>query len=82
MSKIKVRVEIDSAVLNELERRAKREFLSVSELIEDILRRSAVMSRMRKFGGDMPAGDKADPFIEYFSRVAPYYKKKKSRAKN
>ncbi len=81
MSKIKVRVEIDSAVLNELERRAKREFLSVSELIEDILRRSAVMSRMRKVGG-MPAGDKADPFIEYFSRVAPYYKKKKSRAKN
>ena len=39
---VKITIEIDSKVLRKLETRSKKNFLSVKEQIEDIVRRSTV----------------------------------------
>ncbi len=71
MAKVNVMISIEAEVLQELERRAKKELLPLQELIAEILRRSAVMSRMRKYGSGsaFAQGKSDDPFIEYFSRI-------------
>lgn len=71
MAKINVMISLEAEVLRELERRAKKELLPLQELVAEILRRSAVMSRMRKYvaGAAFAQGKSDDPFIEYFSRV-------------
>ena len=76
MPRKRLSVDIDSVVFNELKRRAKRELLSVRELVEDILRRSVVMSKSRRRGSRGPKV-KADKFIQYFSRYQPYTRRKK-----
>ena len=76
MPKKRITVELESSVFKELQRRAKKEFLSLRELTEDILRRSAVMSKSRGRGGRGPRV-KADKFIQYFSRYQPYTRRKK-----
>lgn len=46
--KNKISIYLDNAVLKVVEKRAKRNMLSVSEQIEDIVRRSAVNTRQTK----------------------------------
>ncbi len=75
MAKTSILIQIEAEALQELERRAKRELLPVQELIAEILRRSAVMSRIRKSGSAIPQQEKEDPFIGYFSRVGGRPKK-------
>lgn len=72
-------MELETTVFNELQRRAKKEFLSVREMAEDILRRSAVMSKSRRRGGAPKV--KVDKFVEYFSRYQPYNRRKKKKMK-
>jgi len=57
-------IEIDNEILKLLERRAKRNMMSVSELISDIIRRSTVFYRR------MPRGTPKleDKLIGIFSR--------------
>ncbi|RLF36050.1 MAG: hypothetical protein DRM99_03525 [Thermoplasmata archaeon] len=75
MSKKRFTIEINTSILKELERRATKEFLSVRELIEDIIRRSAVTSKARRRG--TAPRIKGEKFIQYFSRYQPYKKRKK-----
>ncbi len=76
----RITLEIDAAVFRELERRAARELLSVKELCEDILRRSASMSRLKRGGSSIPT-KVDDKFIEYFSRAGHYKKSKGKKIK-
>ncbi len=81
MPKKRITVELESSVFKELQRRAKKEFLSLRELTEDILRRSAVMSKSRGRGSRIPKF-KGDKFIEYFSRYQPYTRRKSKKKKS
>ncbi len=72
----KISINIDSDILKELERRAKKEYLTIKELIEDIIRRSAITSKSRRQGKYIPE-TKGEKFIEYFSRYQPYKRRKK-----
>ncbi len=64
-AKVSFSVSIDKEILDILERRAKREFMSVDELVSDILRRSVVSYR----GPKGVIYDKVDDkFLTYFSR--------------
>lgn len=65
MSKSTITIVIESEMKRILERRAKREFLELDELIIDILRRSSLSYR----GKTSPASDSVDDkFLTYFSR--------------
>ena len=64
MVKNSITFELDSEVKSILEKRAKKEFLSLRELIQDILRRSAISWTG---GGEKPE-KLDDKFIGYFSR--------------
>ena len=75
MPKKRFSIEVDSLALRELQRRAKKEYLSVRELIEDIIRRSCIVSKARKRGAAPKV--KGEKFIEYFSRYQPYSRRKK-----
>lgn len=61
-------VSLDKKLVQELERRAKRDYLSVQELINKILWKSSKSSLNRKRN---PSPKKADKFIEIFSRYQP-----------
>ena len=77
MKKRSVSILIDSEIFSALEKRAKRELMSIRELISDILRRSVISSK--KGGGrEIKAEDK---FIEYFSRQKGGRKRKKGKKK-
>ena len=60
-----VSLKIDSELYNELEKRAKKEFLEVDELIEDIIRRSMLTYRKGALMGNEKVDDK---LIGIFSR--------------
>ena len=61
-------VSLDKELVKELERRAKKDYLTVQELINKILWRSARSSLRRKRN---PRPRKADDFVEVFSRYQP-----------
>ena len=46
--KTKIEIYLDYSVLEQIEKRAKRNILSIPELIEDIVRRSVVRSKLIK----------------------------------
>lgn len=69
--KNKVSIYLDSELLRKLERRAKRNFLTLPEQIEDILRRSTLNTQKRAYKEEKLD----DKFISFFSR------KSKKRAK-
>jgi len=69
MTKISITASLDSEAKKILERRAKKELMTLQELVEDILRRSAI-----NYSGN--SKDKVDDkFLTYFSRKQ---KRKKS----
>ena len=74
-----ISIRVDKDILKELERRARKEYLSVRELIEDIVRRSCVVSKSRRRA--KYKGPKVDKFIQYFSRYKPYLRRKKKGKK-
>ncbi|MBU2496452.1 MAG: hypothetical protein KJ767_00130 [Nanoarchaeota archaeon] len=74
-----ISIKVDNDILKELERRAKKEYLTIKELIEDIIRRSAITSKARKTGSIPKV--QAGKFIEYFSRYQPYKRRKKKTLK-
>ena len=53
-----VNLRLDSLLYNELEKRAKKEFLQVDELIEDIIRRSMLTYKRGIASGDKKEDDK------------------------
>jgi len=72
MAKIPITVVLDSLVKKKLEARAKKELMTLEELINDILRRSVVL-----YKGKSSVSDKVDDkFITLFSRKAKKYSKK------
>jgi len=70
--KKRVSIDLDSKILQGLEKRAKKELFSVKELIEDIIRRSVLSSNQKQ-----SLSGKGDKFIEYFSRAS--YKRKRRK---
>lgn len=64
MAKERITLEIDRNTLSVLEKRAKKEMMSIEELAADILRRSAVSSRLSSTGSD----NVQDKFLTFFSR--------------
>lgn len=63
-------VSLDKELVEELDRRAKKDYLTVQELINKILWRSARSSLRRKRN---PRPRKAGKFIGSFSRYKPYH---------
>ena len=70
MPKKRVSIELDSKIISKLERRAKRNAFSLKELIEDIIRRSALSSRISSISGKSD-----DSLVEIFSRKTKKRKK-------
>lgn len=68
-----VSLELDSKLYVELEKRAKKEFLEVNELIEDIVRRSMLSYHKGNLIGDSKVDDK---LIGIFSRSKKGRKRK------
>jgi hypothetical protein len=63
-AKVQVKVNLDKKVYNILDRRAKKNLLSVEEQAEDIIRRSAAISLKR-----IPKAEKIDDLlVSLFSR--------------
>ena len=71
MPKKSVTIELDERVIAGLQKRAKRSMLSLRELIEDIVRRSAVSSK-----GNSISGSSDDALVSIFSRKKRAKKKK------
>ncbi|MBX4212596.1 hypothetical protein KW787_04045 [Candidatus Pacearchaeota archaeon] len=63
MAKSSISVELEIEVKKILEKRAKRELLTLRELVSDILRRSALSTKESTKKDNVD-----DPFISYFSR--------------
>lgn len=64
MTKKTITIQLEKEAIDELEKRAKKELLSLSDLIEEILRRSVL-----SYKGTSSTEDKVDDkFISYFSR--------------
>ena len=63
MSKGAISVEIDSEAKKILEKRAKKEFMTVRELVSDIIRRSCL-----SYKGETAEDKVDDKFLTYFSR--------------
>ncbi len=70
MLKKSVTIELDERVVSKLQKRAKRNMLSLREMIEDIVRRSAMLS-----GGTSTSGDSDDALVGIFSRKTRKRKK-------
>ena len=77
MAKKALTILLDTGIYSSLEKRAKKNLLSLRELISDILRRSVLSSGKRK--NYMPKSK--DKFIEYFSRHKAGRKRKKRKKK-
>lgn len=72
-SENQITIFLDDELLNLLEKRAKKNMLTVSELIEDILRRSTINQKTKKSIYDEKLDDK---LIAMFSRKRTGPKKK------
>lgn len=70
MPKKRVTIELEQKIISKLERRAKRNVFSLRELIEDIIRRSALSSRIFS-----ASGKSDDSLVEIFSRKTKKRKK-------
>ncbi len=79
IKKRSISILLDSEVFSALEKRAKRELMTIRELVSDILRRSVISSKRRGGYRKIKAGDK---FIEYFSRHPSGRKRKKRKKKS
>ena len=77
VKKRSISILIDSEVFSTLEKRAKRELMTIRELVTDILRRSVIASKRK--GYEEPKIE--DKFIEYFSRHSAGRKRKKRKKK-
>ena len=75
VSKKSVTIELDEKVIARLQRRAKRNMLSLREMIEDIVRRSAA------FKTATISGDTDDALVGIFSRKAHSIGHRKKRRK-
>ncbi len=71
MLKKSVTIELDERVVSRLQKRAKRNMLTLRELVEDIVRRSAVSSSEMS-----SSGDSDDALVSIFSRKIRGRKKK------
>ncbi len=71
MLKKSVTIELDDRVISRLQRRARRNMLTLRELIEDIVRRSAV-----SLGGASISGASDDALVSIFSRKTKAKKRK------
>jgi hypothetical protein len=69
-------LKVNSELYKEIEKRAKREFLDVETLIEDIIRRSMLSYNRRKGPPNQKFDDK---LIGIFSRSKSGRKKKKKK---
>lgn len=78
IKKRSISILLDSAIFSALEKRAKRELMSIRELVSDILRRSVISSKRRSGYKALKGGDK---FIEYFSRHPSGRKRKRKKKK-
>lgn len=74
MPKKRVTIELDSEIITKLEKRAKKNVLSLREQIEDIVRRSAISSRISSSSGKCD-----DTLVEIFSRKTKKKKIKKRK---
>lgn len=74
MSKKEIIVRIDKELFKNLKKRAKRDYLSVNELVNLILWRSCMRSKKH---GKVPV----EKFVELFSRYKPYRTRKKKKRK-
>ncbi|MBI2449598.1 ribbon-helix-helix protein, CopG family [Candidatus Pacearchaeota archaeon] len=63
MSKKRVTIEIDDKIIAKLQKRARKNMMSLRELIQDIVRRSAVSSKFASISGEAD-----DRLIDVFSR--------------
>ena len=73
MTKLATTIVLDSKIKKALETRAKKELMSVEELIADILRRSVVSYNK----GTSSVDNVDDKFLTFFSRKTQLRKKKK-----
>ena len=76
MSEVSISLRFDSEIFDLIEKRAKKEFLSVRELIEDIIRRS-IISWRGKAGNRRIKVD--DTLVELFSREGRNRKKRRNK---
>ena len=60
-----VSIDLDSDVISALEKRAKKNFMSLREQIEDIIRRSVIASKKKPYSA---SEDKEDGLLSAFSR--------------
>lgn len=67
-------ISLDEKLVKELDKRAKKDYLTTQELINQILWRSAKSSKDNR---DHPNPRKAEDFVEIFSRYKPYHKNSK-----
>jgi len=72
----RISVEIDDELLPALEKRAKKSFFTVPEMIEDIVRRSMICYKGGKSRSRLKVDDK---LVEIFSREKRGRKPKKKR---
>ena len=73
MSKSTITLQLDSEAKKILEKRAKKEFFTIQELVEDIIRRSVI-----SYKGKTTTTDKVDDkFLTYFSKQNKGRKPKK-----
>ena len=63
MSKKRVTIEIDDKIIAKLQKRARRNMLSLRELIQDIVRRSAISGKTFSLSGEAD-----DKLVDIFSR--------------
>ena len=63
MTKTNITVTIDSKVREKLQKRAKKELVTIEELIADILRRSVL-----SYKGTSSTDNVEDKFLTFFSR--------------
>lgn len=63
--KREVKILLDSSAYNLLEKRAKKNFSTVPELISEIIRRSIIAAKKNI---SAPSSKSDEKFLEYFSR--------------
>ena len=68
--KKRVTIELDEKVISRLQKRANKNAFSLKEMIEDILRRSAMSSKLSSTSGTCD-----DALVEIFSRKTKKRKK-------
>tara|TARA_B100000315_G_scaffold236145_1_gene251663 strand:- start:70 stop:306 length:237 start_codon:yes stop_codon:yes gene_type:complete len=76
MPKTALTIYLDEEAKKLLQKRAKREYLTLTELITNILRRSAISSKKRPYNDNVN-----DKYLKFFSRRSRVTKKKPKKKK-